>query len=159
MKCVLICKDYESKKQKGDDFMNMKEFKSTLVLCIVALIIGAFAKGLGWLNAFVNGMGFFLLLLSFIGIVVLITLWHWDVDNLKKSNILSVKCLLGGIVGVLLGSWCKLTFVSVICGLFAVYSTITLIIGVFFSIMEYVDDVMNKDVSDDKEEKERIKIE
>ena len=147
--------------------MTKKELKSTFIFCIIGLIIGGIAKGLGWLNVFVDVIGFLVLCAATVGIILLLSAWHIDnynTSNLKKTNMVSI-CFLGlTIVGVLIGSFTKLTFISVVSGIFSIYNLIVLVICLGGSINASFERVGNgepliDDRSDDEEEKVKIKVE
>lgn len=151
--------------------MTKAEFKHILGICIVALIVGGVFKGLGWLNAFLDIMGFILLGASTIGILLIMIGWHIDnynQDRLKVSNRFSMWFLILSCMGAFIGDLVKLTYISIVCCVFAIVNIIVLVICIGEYIREYFDQVdsgepliddQNEEEKDVEEKGGRIKIE
>ena len=151
--------------------MTRTDFKHLLKMCIISLIVGGILKGLGWLNGFLDVMGFILLGASTIGILLIMIGWHLDnynQDRLKVSNRFSMWFLILSCMGAFIGSLVKLTYISIVCGVFAIVNIIVLVICVGKYIGEYFDQVdrgepliddQNEEEKDVEEKGGRIKIE
>lgn len=147
--------------------MSKKELKTTFAICVIALLIGGLAFSFKWLNEFMGIIGCLILIAATIGILAMASIWHlYNVndDNLKKSNIVSISWLSCSILGVLIGTWTKLTFICVVCGVFALYNFIALVLCIGVLINLYADNGITKEKNEEKEKNEiayksKIKIE